>query len=231
MRRNRGAAGRADGIVTGVSSAQDAPGLGEHEEGPDRLIALSDGIFAIAMTLLVLNVSVPDGLDHAGFTRALRQAWPHLGAYALSFAIIAAVWRDHRGIFHLVRSTDARVTRLTLLLLGFSALLPYPTALLSDYGGSEPLAVTLYAATVTLINLLLLSLFLTIRSDEKLRARPVDKRVARATIADFAATMLIALTSIVIAFTVSAGAGLATWLAALPAGLAARLMRRRAVPA
>lgn len=212
--------------MAGVSAAQDAPGLGEHEEGPDRLIALSDGIFAIAMTLLVLDVSVPDGLDHAGFARTLRQAWPHLGAYALSFAIIAAVWRDHRRIFHLVRSTDTRVTRLTLLLLGFSALLPFPTALLADYGGSEPMAVTFYAATVTVINLLLLTLFVTIRRDEKLRARPVEARIARGTIADFTATMLIALTSIVIALTVSAGAGLTTWLAALPAGLLSRYLRR-----
>jgi uncharacterized membrane protein len=214
--------------VAGVSSAQDAPGLGEHEEGPDRLIALSDGIFAIAMTLLVLNISVPDGLDHAGLTRTLRQAWPHLGAYALSFAIIAAVWRDHRRIFHLVRSTDTRVTWLTLLLLGFSALLPFPTALLADYGGTEPLAVTFYAATVTCINLLLLALFLTIRRDEKLRARPVDARAARATVADFTATMAIGLASTAIAFAVSARAGLVTWLAALPAGLIARRMGRPA---
>ncbi|MBR7834426.1 DUF1211 domain-containing protein [Actinospica durhamensis] len=210
-----------------MSSAQDPPGLGEHEQRPDRLIALSDGIFAIAMTLLVLDVSVPDGLDRAGFARSLRQAWPHLGAYALSFAIIAAVWRDHRRIFHLVRRADARVTRLNLVLLGVAALLPFPTALLADYGGSEPVAVTLYAATVAAINLLLLVLFLTVRRDEKLRSRPVEGRAAQGTIADFAATVLIAAASIAIAFAVSAEAGLLTWLAALPAGVAAKVWQRR----
>ncbi len=209
-----------------MASALDAPGLGEHEQRPDRLIALSDGIFAIAMTLLVLDVSVPDGLDHAGFARALHQAWPHLGTYALSFALIGAVWRDHRRIFHLVRRADGRVSRLNLTLLGFSALLPFPTALLADYGGTEPLAVTLYAAIVAIINLLLLALFLTVRRDEGLRTRPVEGRAAQGTIADFAGTVLIAAASVVVAFTVSADAGLLTWLAALPAGLAARLWQR-----
>lgn len=128
-----------------------------------------------------------------------------MGAYALSFAVIAAVSRDHRRIFLLVRRVDARVTRVNLLLLGFSALLPFPTALLAGYGGSEPLAVTLYAADVAVINLLLLALFL---------------------IADFATTVLIAAASIVIAFTVSADAGLLTWLASLPAGLASRSRQR-----
>lgn len=216
MRRGPGA------IVADVSSVPSTPGLGGHGQRPGRLIALSDGIFAIAMTLLVLNVSVPDGLDHADFAHTLRQVWPHIGAYALSFAVIAAVWRDHHRIFLLVRRVDGRITRLNLLLLGFSALLPFPTALLAGYGGSEPLAVTLYAANVAVINLLLLALFLIVLRDERLRARPIEAGVVQGTIADFATTALIAAASIVIAFAVSADAGLLTWLATLPAGLASR---------
>lgn len=59
-------------IVADVSSAPSASGLGGYGQRPGQLIALSDGIFAIAMTLLVLNVSMPDGLDHADFARTLR---------------------------------------------------------------------------------------------------------------------------------------------------------------
>jgi uncharacterized membrane protein len=202
--------------------------LTEREEGVDRLLTLSDGIFAIAMTLLVLDVSVPEGLTHAGFTEALHQTWPRLGAYALSFAVISGVWRDHHRIFRLVRRADARVVHLTLALLAMVALLPYPTSLLADYGGSEPLAVTVYATVAAVDNLLLLALFLTIRRSATLRRHPIEAPVVRGTVADFVGTVLIAGASIVVAFAVSAGAGLLTWLAAIPVGFAAGRLQRPA---
>lgn len=208
-------------------AADDAIGIREREEGVDRLLTLSDGIFAIAMTLLVLNVSVPEGLAHAAFTQALHETWPRLGAYALSFAVIAGVWRDYHRIFRLVRRADARVVHLALALLAMVALLPYPTSLLADYGGSEPIAVAVYAATAAVNNLLLLALFLTVRRSADLRRHPIDARFARGTVADFTGTVLIAVTSIAVAFAVSAAAGLLTWLAAIPAGFAAERIRRR----
>ncbi|MFC7511900.1 TMEM175 family protein [Streptomyces thermocarboxydus] len=60
------------------------------EGGPDRLVALSDGVFAIAITLLVLDIQVPQGLDSDGFHEALRDVLPNLGAYAISLAVLAA---------------------------------------------------------------------------------------------------------------------------------------------
>jgi len=192
---------------------------------PHRLIALSDGIFAIAMTLLVLDVSVPEGLSHADFRQALNQTWPRLGAYALSFAIIAGVWREHHRIFRLVRRVDSRVVRLTLALLAVVALLPFPTSLLADYGSSEPLAVTFYAVAAALINLLLLALFLTVRRDGRLRAHPVDDPLFRGTVVDLAGIVLVAAVSIAVAFAVSPSGGLLTWLAAIPVGFAAEHLR------
>ena len=203
----------------------DADGL---DDSPHRLINLSDGIFAIAMTLLVLNISVPSGLDGAQFHHALNKSWSGLGAYALSFAVIADRWRDHRRIFRLIHRTNPAVVRLTLALLGVVALLPFPTALLSNYGGSEPLAVAYYAAALGALNLLLLALFVTVWKHPRLQARTVSDRFARAMIVDFGTATAIAGISVVVAFTVSAGDGLLIWIAAVPAGLAARRLRKDA---
>lgn len=117
------------------------------EGGPDRLVALSDGVFAIAITLLVLDIQVPQGLDSDGFHEALRDVLPNLGAYAISLAVLAGFWRDHRAIFHRVRLVDADVIWLTVLGLGLAALLPFPTALVSEYG-DEPTSVVIYSAAV-----------------------------------------------------------------------------------
>lgn len=117
------------------------------EGGPDRLLALSDGVFAIAITLLVLDIHVPQGLDSDGFHQALGDVVPNLGAYAISFAVLAGFWRDHRAIFHRVRLVDADVIGLTVLGLGLAALLPFPTALVSEYG-DESTSVVIYSAAV-----------------------------------------------------------------------------------
>lgn len=62
-----------------------------------RLVALSDGIYAIAMTLLVIDVAVPAGLDDSAFHQALRNALPNLGAFALSFPLTAGFWASSPG--------------------------------------------------------------------------------------------------------------------------------------
>ncbi|MET8598041.1 MULTISPECIES: TMEM175 family protein [Streptomyces] len=110
-------------------------------------MALSDGVFAIAITLLVLDIHVPQGLDSDGFHQALGDVVPNLGAYAISFAVLAGFWRDHRAIFHRVRLVDADVIGLTVLGLGLTALLPFPTALVSEYG-DESTSVVIYSAAV-----------------------------------------------------------------------------------
>ncbi|MGW2837490.1 TMEM175 family protein [Streptomyces sp. NPDC001493] len=128
--------------------------------GTDRLTALSDGIFAIAMTLLVLDIRVPRGLDDDGFRDAVRDVLPDFGAYALSFVILAGFWRDHRRIVALVPRFQGPSLRLALIWLGAIAFLPFPTSLLSEYA-SEPLAVAVYAGTVSVTNLLGLAVLRT----------------------------------------------------------------------
>ncbi|MGC0420930.1 TMEM175 family protein [Embleya sp. AB8] len=199
------------------NSTPESPEAGADERSPDRLIALSDGIFAIAMTLLVLDIHVPPGLHAAQFRHMVGELLPNLGAYALSFAILAGFWRDHRRILHLARAADGRLVRLTLAGLGVIALLPFPTTMLSEYA-SQPLAVAIYAGNIVVIDLLHLALFLAIRYRPGI-AYPISVRRARAITADLASTILVFGATIPIAF-VSPTAALWTWLTLLPIRLA-----------
>ncbi|KIF68666.1 hypothetical protein HY68_08495 [Streptomyces sp. AcH 505] len=126
-----------------------------------RLIALSDGIFAIAMTLLVLDIHVTPDLDGPHFQDMVEDLLPHIGAYALSFAILAGFWRDHRRILQLAQRVEGLSLRLSLAGLGAIALLPFPTTLLSEYA-SQTLSVVIYAATVIVIDLLQIAVLRTI---------------------------------------------------------------------
>ncbi|MEI5131990.1 TMEM175 family protein [Streptomyces libani] len=126
-----------------------------------RLLALSDGVFAIAMTLLALDISLPDGLDSDGFAQALRDVMPKVWAYALSLLVIAAFWRGHYQLFQYVRDVDGTVIRLVLLSLGLVALMPFPTTLLAEYG-DLPQSVAIYSGAVAVMGATQLALTLVL---------------------------------------------------------------------
>ena len=117
------------------------------EEGMGRILALSDGVFAIAITLLILEISIPATTDDSGLTKALLGLWPQYLAYVLSFLLIARFWVTHHQAFRLIGRYDAVLVWLNLLLLMFVAFLPFPTAVLGEHNGS-PVAAVLYGATV-----------------------------------------------------------------------------------
>ncbi|MGY3339435.1 putative membrane protein [Streptomyces filamentosus] len=182
---------------------------------PDRLLALSDGIYAIAMTLLVLDVKVPEGLDEEAFRDAMGDLGPQVAAYGLSFYVLAAFWRDHRRLFLLVRRLDTSLMRLAMASLGAIALLPFPTALLADYP-DEPAAVSLYATVIVVIEALHLAIAAMLRRREHLQAEPVSDTVWRAVFRDLATTIVVFGLSVPIAW-LSPTAALWTWLLLIPA--------------
>ena len=125
--------------------------LEEKETG--RLEAFSDGVFAIAITLLVLELRVPDGPQPLG-TRLIAQ-WPSFAAFVTSFATIGIMWLNHHRLFMLVRRVDHALLVLNGLLLFGVSLLPFPTMLVARQllGPGEGLAVGIYSGTYIYIAL------------------------------------------------------------------------------
>jgi uncharacterized membrane protein len=123
-----------------------------------RVEAFSDGVFAIAITLLVLEIAVPLGSEH-DLVGALVALWPSYLAYVISFLTIGWVWIGHTAIIAHVTGIDRFLIRLNLALLLAVAFLPFPTKLMGEYlGKSEPerVAVLFYGAVLLVIEVLLL---------------------------------------------------------------------------
>ena len=121
--------------------------------------AFSDGVFAIAITLLVLEIAVPPGSGD-DLLGALRDQWPSYLGYLVSFATIGAVWFAHTVITEYLDHANSVLIRLNLLLLLGVSFLPFPTKLLAEFAGErEPERV---AATVYGINLLLTMIMVSV---------------------------------------------------------------------
>ena len=122
------------------------------EEGIGRILALSDGVFAVAITLLTFELAVPATTTNAGLPKALLALWPRYLAYVVSFVVIARFWVAHRLAFRLIARDDAVLVWLNLLLLLFVGFLPFPTAVVGEHNGS-PAAAVLYATSVVLASI------------------------------------------------------------------------------
>jgi uncharacterized membrane protein len=121
----------------------------------DRLVFFSDAVFAIALTLLVIDIKVPIGVEGGSAAVVLDEA-PSIYAYALSFYVIAVNWMGHHRRFAHVQRFDGRLIGLNFLLLFMIAFVPFPTSLIAEYGG-EVTSVVLYAGVVASLNLLQLA--------------------------------------------------------------------------
>jgi uncharacterized membrane protein len=123
-----------------------------------RLEAFSDGVFAIAITLLVLKIGIPDRSEERLLT-AMAEQWPSYLAYLISFATIGAVWLKHAVTTEFLDHTNGLLLRLNLLLLLVVAFLLFPTRLVAEYvGQDEPgriTTTTFYGLVLFLASLLL----------------------------------------------------------------------------
>jgi uncharacterized membrane protein len=117
----------------------------------DRLVALSDGVFSIALTLLVLELvpRIDEAVTGRELVGALLGMWPELVAYLLSFLVIGRFWDAHRGLFRVVPLADNRVVWANLAVLLWVTLIPATAALLGAHW-LEPAALVLYAADLLL---------------------------------------------------------------------------------
>ena len=133
---------------------------GPHVREIDRVAAFTDGVMAIAITLLVLNIQVPHLGEGQGslLDNKLLHLWRDLLAYGISFAVIGRYWAAHHEFFGLLARIDTRFIATNLVYLAFIAFLPFPTALLGEYF-DNPLSVIVYALNIAIVSSLEVLLF------------------------------------------------------------------------
>ena len=118
-----------------------------------RIEALTDGVFAIVMTLLVFDIKIPN-VPIAALPSALVGLWPKFLGYVVSFVLLGIYWVGHRAQFNFIRRTDQNAQWITILFLSFSAFVPFSTGLLSRYP-REVLAIAIYGINLILIGVAL----------------------------------------------------------------------------
>jgi uncharacterized membrane protein len=153
----------------------------EADRGLNRIVNLSDGVFAIAITLLILDIRVPEipeGMVATELPGELLALWPKYLGYLLSFLGISVFWNIHNSIFHSIRSYDRGLMWLNFLFLMFVAFLPFPTSLLGEYG-SYQLPVAIYAGTLAVSRLLLTVLYWYTTSANRSIAEAQDPAIVR----------------------------------------------------
>ena len=148
-----------------------------------RLESFSDGVFAFAITLLVLSIPIPDikSADNQLLATALLRAIPQLIPYVTSFATIGIIWLNHHSMFHEVEKVEHSTLTLNLLLLLVVAFIPYPTGVIGRYGALRS-AVVLYGATFTAAGLAFSALWFDIRRKRLSRVREDDARIRSTTL-------------------------------------------------
>ncbi len=152
---------------------------GSRLHGTERLNALSDGVFAIAITLLVLELRLPEiatDAPPAVFARALLDVQPRLISFLISFFVIGLFWLGHHRMFRIIVRADSALSFLNLVLMLFVAVIPFPTAVLGRYAPSQPLAVMVYAGTMVLAGLTSTGLWLYTRRHRELLAPGTTSR-------------------------------------------------------
>jgi len=182
----------------------------------DRLLFFSDSVFAIAITLLVLNLTVPviaSSAVNAELPSALLALEPKLASYVISFFVIGMYWMAHQRAFVYVERYDRGVAWLTLSFLLFIVFLPFPTALLGAYG-EHVTAVVFYAVVLSISSLLLVALWVHISHNHRLLAERVPAQFIRANTERHLSMPIVFMASIAVAF-VSTTAAEVMWILGL----------------
>lgn len=115
-----------------------------------RIEAFSDGVFAVAITLLALDLTVAGPGGHHPLSWQLGHLWPQFAAYVVSFFTVGVVWVNHHALFKSLTRPDRTLLFLNLLLLMFVVLIPFATSVMAEYltagGWDASLAALLYSA-------------------------------------------------------------------------------------
>ncbi|MBN1282732.1 MAG: DUF1211 domain-containing protein [Proteobacteria bacterium] len=147
-----------------------------------RIEALTDGVFAIAMTLLVLNFDITeprDAISHERLWGALRSLWPHFNHYVQSFIILAVFWTKNHQQFHFIRRSDRGLLWINMGGLLFVCLIPFSTSLMGDYGNVR-IAALIFEANMLAAGLIYWFHWRYATKGHRLVDREIDPAIVRA---------------------------------------------------
>jgi uncharacterized membrane protein len=181
-----------------------------------RTLAFTDGLFAIAATLLVIDLAVPVlHVDHSVHELAdgLNDESEKFISFFISFAVIGRYWLAHHAFFSQLSRMDTGLIRLNLVYLAFIAFLPFPTALLGEHF-SNPLSIVIYAVNVAIVSGMEVVLFSRAQNHDLLQKR-LPRDVYRFGVAMSLAPVLFFIVSIPIAF-VSTTLAVCVWFLGIP---------------
>jgi TMEM175 potassium channel family protein len=181
----------------------------------DRVLFFSDAVMAIAITLLVVDLRVPDIVRNPG--GELAADGHKILSFGISFVVIGLFWLGHHHLFRYITALDRRLILLNLLFLGTIAFLPYPTALLSATEGEHTASIAFYAACVAATGLVELVIWLyAVRADGLVPASISSARRRYETMHLLPVPVVFAL-SIPVAFALPVAA-LFSWILLVPIG-------------
>jgi len=192
-----------------------------------RLEAFSDGVFAIAITLIVLELGVSsDAREH--LLRSILHQWPSLLAYVTSFLTVGVIWLQHSAITGALRTADSTLYRLNLLVLLLASFLPFPTKLVSEFiRDKEPerVAVVFYGLTLLALDIALTVFVRYAAEHRRLVKDHVEAKTVETTLARQPSFLLYAVGIGISLVVPTVGVGLYLF-AALYLGVPARTLRR-----
>ena len=191
----------------------------------DRIVFFSDAVFAIAITILVLDIRVPDGLSPAELPAQVLGLGPKCLSYVISFLVLAVYWQAHHRVFKPIRGYDGTLVWLNFLFLMAVAFLPFPTSLLGEYS-EEQVSVVIYAANAAAASLLLSAISWYATSGHRLVAPDLDVEEERFRRAQGLAVPVVFLASIVVSF-LSPTAAMYSWLLLMATDPLVRRLRSR----
>jgi uncharacterized membrane protein len=154
----------------------------ERQHDPSRVLTLSDGVFAIIITLLVLDVHVPELTQGQSLNEALREVQPSFVAFVITFVVAGMYWVGHRDVFALIRRTDRGLVWLNILYLLAVCLLPFAASLLGRYD-REPVSLRIYGLVLVAIAVMRVTIWLYATNRSHLLWQRLDDRQRRAGLA------------------------------------------------
>jgi len=196
---------------------------------PHRIEALNDGIYAVAMTLLVIELKFPQQVEiqsAESFARAMLHLSPKLFSWAISFPVLALFWIAHHRMFNHVRHVDGRLVGLNVLQLAFVSLMPFCTMLIGEYGGAL-LSQIFYSSNMVLLAMCSLLIADYIHRHPELSSVPMSRGAYRGALLRNFALMAISIVAVIVGFfTVPVIGNAAYALMAIVMPLSRRLEKR-----